>query len=251
MKVAFIFLHPLASSLGSTVRLRELTRHLNTYGVESCILTPYEDNQALCKGVVVISTGGFLYKLGLAGYFYRLSKFAYYTPFFIRHFLTSQKVQLRLAKNNASQIVKALKQSKVQILQVEQDFAIPTAIEVKKKTGLPLVADLHNITPEELVASGAIKRDSVEFVKLQDMLRSNLAQVDKIIVVSEFMKDYIISEYSVLPTRVKVVPPGGNSREIIKNYSPTPKVVYSGLVAYRERVDLFIESMPFVKEKIK
>jgi glycosyltransferase involved in cell wall biosynthesis len=251
MRVAFIFLHPFAGSLGSTIRLRELATHLTKYEVESIIFTPYEKNQTISQGVNVISVGGTLHKLGLAAYVYRFSKFAYYNQFFIKYFLTSNKMQTKIAKNNASPIIKALKQSNAQIIQVEQDFAIPTAIEVKKKSGLPLIADLHNITSEELVASGAIKRDSNEFHKLQEMLKNNLAQVNEVIVVSNSMKDYIVTNYAIPPEHVHIVPPGGNSRELTKKVSAHPKVVYSGMVAYREYVDLFVKSMPLIKEKIE
>jgi glycosyltransferase involved in cell wall biosynthesis len=251
MRVAFIFLHPFAGSLGSTIRLRELATHLTKYDVESIIYTPYEKNHVISQGVTVVSVGGTLHKLGLAAYVYRFSKFAYYNQFFIKHFLTSNKMQTKLAKNNASPIIKALKQSDVQVIQVEQDFAIPTAIEVKKKSGLPLIVDLHNITSEELVASGAIKRDSDEFHKLQEMLKNNLAQVNEVIVVSSSMKDYVLTNYAIPPEHVHIVPPGGNSRELKQKVTTHPKVVYSGMVAYREHVDLFVKSMPFIKEKIK
>jgi glycosyltransferase involved in cell wall biosynthesis len=251
MRVAFIFLHPFAGSLGSTIRLRELTAHLTKYGVESIILTPYEKNQALSQGVNVVSAGGTLNKLGLATYVYRFSKFAYYNSFFIKHFLVSKKMQTKLAKNNASPIVKAIEKQNIQLIQVEQDFAILTALEVKKKTGMPVIADLHNITSEELVASGAIKRDGVEFRKLQEMLKNNLAQVNEVVVVSDLMKDYVVNNYAISPERVHVVPPGGNSRELTKRASAPIKVVYSGMVAYREHVDLFVKSMPIILEKIK
>ncbi len=250
MKVAFLFLHPFSSSLGSTVRLRELTIHLNKLNVESFILTPYEDSQNLSEGVKVVSVASFLQKHGLGKYYYKLTKFVYYNSFFIKHFLTSKTVQSRFAKSTASSIVKALKLNPVKIIQVEQDFALPIGIEVKKRTELPLIADLHNITSEELVASGAIKKNGKEFHKLQEMLKHNLAEVDAIVVVSDLMKEYIINNYDIPPNRVYVVPPGAEPREITKNANNPPKVVYSGLVTFREHVNLFVKSMPIIQEKI-
>jgi glycosyltransferase involved in cell wall biosynthesis len=251
LKVGFIFLHPFASSLGSTVRIRELTAHLSKFNVESFILTPYEKNQILSKGVEVVSVAGLLQKYGLSKYFYNLSKFLYYNSFFIKYFLTSKIVQSRFAKSNASSIVKALKRHHVKILQVEQDFALAIGIEVKKRTGLPLIADLHNITSEELVATGAIKPNGKEYRKLQDMLKNNLAEADAVVVVSDLMKEYVVKNYATPTNVVYVVPPGAEPREITRNASDHPKVVYSGLVTFREHVNLFVESMPIIKERIK
>lgn len=251
MNIAFLFLHPFAGSLGSTVRVMELTSHLSKYGVSSYILTPYEVDQTLSERVNVISIAGTLSKVGLATHFYKLTKFAYYNPFFVKNFFTNIKLQTKIAKNNVSAIIRALKKNQIHILQVEQDFAIPTAIEVKKKTSLPLIVDLHNITSEELIASGTIRKDSVEFNRIQENLRSNLAEVDAILVVSNLMKEYVINNYAVSPNRVHVVAPGGNQVKLVKNYSPQKRVVFSGLVSYREHVDLFVKSMPKIQEKTK
>ena len=148
-------------------------------------------------------------------------------------------------------ILEAIKKFPVDIIQVEQDFALPTAIEVKKRTGLPLVVDLHNITSEELVASGAIKPHSKEFCKLQEMLRKDLKQAEAIVVVSDLMKEYVVNRYDLSPDHIFVVPPGATPLSLEIEAPKRLRVVYSGLVAYREHVDLFVKSMPFIQEKIK
>ncbi len=251
MNIAFLFLHPFAGSLGSTVRVLELTSNLSKYGIISHIITPYETNQTITENVNVVSVAGTLHKLGLAQYLYRATKFAYYNPFFVKYFLSNAKFQNEIAKHNAPPIIKALKQKRIQILQVEQDFAIPTAIEVKKNISLPLVVDLHNITSEELVASGTIKKGGEEYKRLQDTLRRNLSEADAIIVVSNLMKEYVISKYGISPDRVYVVAPAGKPIALMKNTSIQKRVVFSGMVSYREHVDLFVKSMPLVQEKIK
>ena len=101
MRVGFLFLHPFSSSLGSTVRLRELTIHLSKFNVESLIFTPYERSQVLSDGVQVVSVAGLMQKYGLNKYFYKLTKFMYYNSFSIKYFMTSETVQSRFAKNNA------------------------------------------------------------------------------------------------------------------------------------------------------
>lgn len=255
MNVAFLFLHPFAGSLGSTTRVRELTIHLSNLGVDCSILTPYESDHAIQKGLNIVSIGGLFQKVGLGKYLYEFTKTSYYNPLFIKYFLTNINLQALYAKINARSVLTAFKKGTPQILIAEQDFALPTAVQVKKQTGLPLIVDLHNITSEELVACGSIKRNSAEFLKLQEILKINLAYANEVAVVSDLMKDYVHTNFGVPSAHVHVIPPGCNpssvSSHIVKRASNPPKVVYSGLVAYREHVDLFVKSMPIVQEAIK
>lgn len=251
MKVGFIFLHPFSGSLGSTVRVREIAISLHKFGVNCFILSPYEKDRKICEGVNVVSIGGEMRKLGLSNYLYKVARLAYYNRFFVRCFMSNKKLQVKFAKRLAVAIAKALEKMEVGVVQAEQDVALPVAIEVKKKTGLPLLADLHNITTEELVAAGVIRRGSDEFDALQLALGENLKLVDSVVVVSEEMKNYVAKNYGISSERIIVVPPGGRPRLGIEKKNLPLKVVYSGLVEYREHVDLFVRSMPMVQEKLK
>jgi glycosyltransferase involved in cell wall biosynthesis len=228
----------------------ELAISLHKLGVESYILSPYETNHSLSEGVEVLSTGGKMQDLGLDNYFYKFSKSAYYNRFFVTHFMTDRKFQDKLAKRLAVPIWKTLKEIDVDVVQVEQDAAVPTAIEVKKKTGLPLVADLHNITSEELMAAGVISRGSDVFNKLQLLFAEYIKKVDSVVVVSKEMKTYVSKNYSLSSESIIVVPPGGRVRASTEKSLPL-KIIYSGSVSYREHVDLFVRSMPTVRETLR
>lgn len=252
MKVGFLFLHPFSGSLGSTVRVREIALSLHKSGVDCFILSPFEKNHEICEGVNVISVNQRMQRLGIGENVYKALKMAYYNRFFARNFLANQKLQSASAKGFAVTAGKILEEIDVDIVQAEQDIALPIAIELKKRTGLPVLVDLHNITSEELVATGTITRDSYEFNTLQSIMEESLRRVDCVVVVSEKMKEYVMANYHLQPTNIAVVPPGGRPRtnDMKKEFSP-PKVIYSGLVAYREHVDLFVNSMPLVQEKLK
>lgn len=251
MKVAFIFLHPFSSSLGSVVRVRELAISLHKLGVESYILTPYENDHSISEGVNVVSIGGRMRKLGLDGYLYKIARFAYYNRFFVRHFMISQRSQSQLASRLASAITSALGRLDVDIVQAEQDVALLTGLQVREKTGLPLSVDLHNITAEELVAAGVINKESREFEALQQLSAEALQRADSVVVVSDEMKDYVEAEYGVSPKRVSVVYHGGRPKiEKIEKKKFPPMVVYSGLVTFREHVDLFVKSMAVINERL-
>ena len=251
MKIAFIFLHPFDGSLGSTVRVKELATSLYELGVESYILSPYENSQQLSEGVKVLSIGGYMNKIGFGKYIYKASRIAYYNRFLIQHLMLNQRLQTKIAKNIANSIKKTLEKTKVDAIQFEQDFSLEIASELKKIITLPIIIDIHNITAEELLASDAIKMGSPEFSRLQKKQAENLKKVDYSLVVSEMMKEYVQTTYNLEPERISVIPPGSqiNLNHHKKDYD-YPKIVYSGLVNYREHVDLFINSMYRIKEKI-
>lgn len=250
MKVAFLFLHPLSGSLGSTVRVRELTTSLNRFGTQTLVLSPYEADHIMEGGVSVKSIPTLASRLGLSGVVYRLSRFAYYNKIAARNLLTKGKLLKLLADGVSNGAHEVLKNDCVDVLQAEQDVAIMPALKLAEKTGSFVVADLHNIMAEELVAAGVISREDDEYKALQQQLADALGQVDLTVAVSEQMKAYVHSEYDIANGSICVVPPGGRPRIMCVEERPMPpKAVFAGLVSYREHVDLFVESMPMVSEK--
>jgi glycosyltransferase involved in cell wall biosynthesis len=190
--------------------------------------------------------------MGLSNYLYKIARSAYYNRLFVRHFLINQRLQVKIARRLAKTIVKTLRKLDVDLIQAEQDIAILTGLEVKKGTGLPFLVDLHNITSEELVASHVIAKDSLEFNALQQLFGKTLQQADSVAVVSDEMQDYVATNFDVPSRHIIVVPPGGRPRiDEVEMKSFPPKIVYSGLVAYREHVDLFVESAPMVSDEVE
>jgi glycosyltransferase involved in cell wall biosynthesis len=246
VKVAFVFLHPFSGSLGSTVRVRELASSLGQFGVESFILTPYEKSKSISEKVNVVSIGGIIQELGLSNYFYQLTKMSYYNPFILSKLILNQKFQ-KITSRISGSILNVVRKLDVDLVQTEQDFSLFASLDVKKKISLPFLIDLHNITSEELVAAKTISRGSKEFDALQVFLSESLQQIDSIIVVSNEMKNYVVTNYDISPSKVIVVPPGGRIRtqKVEKKVLPN-KVVYSGLISYREHSDLFLRSMPTI-----
>jgi len=202
------------------------------------------------SGVPVKSIPNVANKLRLSGMVYRLSRFIYYNKITAKNLLTRGKFHEFLADGVASSAYEALKNDCVDILQAEQDVAIVPALKIAEKTGASVVADLHNILAEELVAAGVISREGNEYKALQRQLADALGQVDLIVVVSEQMKSYVHSEYDIANESIYVVPPGGRPRIMhVEEHPLPPRVVFAGLVSYREHVDLFVQSMPMVSQK--
>jgi glycosyltransferase involved in cell wall biosynthesis len=251
LKVAFLFLHPFHGSLGSTKRVEELCISLSKFGVKSCILTPYEKSQTLSEGVEVVCISDIIQKLKIGNFIYGSTKNAYYNPFFMRHLMIKQGLSGFLTSELSNKIANLIERLGVDLVQVEQDIILIALAKKIEKLKLPLVVDIHNITTEELVAVNTIRKNSKEFDVLEQQSRYAFSLTDSVVVVSNEMRDYVIAKHDISPARVVVVPPGGRPRinEVVeKPYAP--RVIYSGLVANRENVDLFIRSMRPVLKKL-
>ena len=252
MKVAFLLMHPFSESMGSVVRVRELALALETKSVESYIFTPYEQSFDLSTNVHVTSLSSFMNRFGVSSKIYNLSKALYYNqafPSIFSKFTSNSNIVVAKIVNN---IAKMIKDEAIDIIQIEQDAALPFALGLKEKTELPVVVDVHNISSEELVSVGLLERNSKKYAALQQATKFGLSTVDHVIVVSEVMKDYVTANYGLSRKNVSVVPPGGRSNveclSGVKRGLP-PKVVYAGVVASREHVDLFVKSIPVVLSK--
>jgi glycosyltransferase involved in cell wall biosynthesis len=135
----------------------------------------------------------------------------------------------------------------IDIIQGEQEIAATACIGVREELGVPVIASLHNIWPEELVAMGLVEETSKEYDALQEFEQNIVSGSDLVVVVSEDMARYVETRYSSKSGHILVVPPGGRSRvSQIGNRTMPYKIIYAGLVEKRAHPDLFVESMPHV-----
>ena len=252
MKIAFVFLHPFSESMGSVVRVKELALSLGKTGVEVYIFTPYARSYDLFTNVHVISASEFINTTGFSKLVYKISKLLYYNRVFPNLFSKNEAQPNRILAHMIKALAKLIEKKNIDLIQIEQDATLPIGIGLKRETGLPLLVDIHNISSEELVAAGILEKKSATFLALQGAIKNGLSEADHAIVVSEFMHDYVINNYGLPSAKVSVVPPGGRplvDESVIKKRTKPAKVVYAGLVAYREHVDLFVKSMPFISRK--
>lgn len=244
--VGIFFPHSLNGSLGSTRRVKEIAVALTArLGVQANIYSPYEEDSTLAKGVVLKAIPNLALSFKLDNVVYRLSRTVYYNKRLSGHLLTF--VARNSAKLLSNKSVEIMRKDKVSVLQAEQDISLLPAIVAARQLGIPLIADLHNITAEELVAAGVIRKESKVYQGLQDFVGECLVQTDYVCVVSEYMAHYVSSTYGIERSKIVVVPPAAPSRKIghIK-LLPNGRVVYSGMTTYREHVDLFVKSIPCV-----
>lgn len=252
MNIRFIVTHLSHGSPGSFYRPYEMAKHLTKHNVTSKILTPSEEDVKNIKDVTMIALPNIGQKLRISNFVYETIRKVIYNKKF-GQFIAYDKLLVSLSERIASGIEKSLDLTP-DILQGEQEVAALASIKVAKKLGISVVVDIHNIWPEELVSTGQLKRESNTFKNLMNLERFIVENADNVIVVNEFMRDYVVSNFNVERKKLTLIPPGGeviyrNSDELDKERFMHKKVVYAGLVNPREHVDLLIKSMPFVSSR--
>lgn len=248
MKVGFLLLHPFSESMASGVRTIELAKSLKKIGVEPVIFSPYERTHKK-DGIEVVNVNRLFSALKIENSIYHVSRRLYYER-------TLQKLIIKMSRvfgrgfAGSSKLVETFKKYNIEIVQAEQDNAALTLLQIREKLDLPIVLDLHGIWPEELLAAAAIQEGSKTWNDLQELMRNIINQVDLTVCLSEAMKKYVLTNYGMSSSKVKVVPPGGRvlTNDFTGKIMPF-KVVYAGIVSYRKHVDLFVRSMPHVKKK--
>jgi glycosyltransferase involved in cell wall biosynthesis len=236
--------------MASGVRTIELAKALSEMGVETQIFTPYEKTH-LKDGVEVVNVPTLFSTFGVEGHFYKATRRIYYSK-------SLQKLVIKMLKkvmtgriNVSSKLQSILEKSDLDILQAEQDNAALMLLSTRLDFDIPIVLDLHGIWPEELLAADAIREDSKDWNELQATINRIIEHVDLTVCLSDAMKEYVLSHYNADPSKVGVVPPGGRifCNEYFERALPW-KAVYAGIVSYRKHVDLFVRSMPYIKEKM-
>jgi glycosyltransferase involved in cell wall biosynthesis len=235
--------------LGSFRRVEEIATSLSEkLKARINIYTPYERKGHTLPGKSnVVPIPSYISTFRLNDIAYRISKYMYYNRALSRRLLIKS---LKLSNFVLSRkMCEVLSRDEVNAIQAEQDISLPLALKVGEELSIPVVADLHNISAEELVGAGVLMRDDEIYVELQRTIRECLLNADRVCVVSEVMKDYVRAHYDLPANKVFLVPPGGRLRHEMASHSRKRcKVVFSGTVSYREHVDLFVKSLPFILE---
>lgn len=249
ISLGIVSLHPFDGSPGSILRIRELTRSLSSFGVKITYFSPYLPNESWGSNVTscrLPTTGS---SIGIEGTMYNLARRALNNHVLIKP-LISRTIINRMIDSLAKSIITKVDKELIDFLQGEQDIAALACIRAKKKLCLPIVSSLHNIWSEELLAMKLIKYESPQHNFLKELEKEIVTGSDLIIVVSEEMKRYLRDKYTLDCGRIAVIPPGGRLKKTHVQEKTNFKVVYSGLVAQRGNLELFIRSMPLILKEI-
>jgi len=254
VKVGFVVTHPPHESMGSIVRVKEFSRHLSKFGHQVHILSPFKFKQNWGKNV-------FFHKIKTiprgsisTEKMYSFLRKILNVPLFARNIILRERILNRIINSLSKAILEFLNNSHLELdlIQGEQEIAAAALINLESILSCPVIVDLHNIWPEELIVAGIIGRESKQYKILVDIERRIIESAGAIVCVSSYMRDYIAERYGADKNKTFIVEPGGTSRRVKPaNRKKPPKAIYAGLVARREHVDLFIESIPYVLAKIR
>jgi glycosyltransferase involved in cell wall biosynthesis len=237
--------------MASGVRTMELAKSLLKIDVEAIVFSPYEETRTTKDGVKVVKVPTFFSSIKMEDAFYYATRRAYYNRALQKLIIKMSTKLLSGRIQLSSKLHELFKKFDLDIVQAEQDNAALSLLSMRSKLNLPIVLDLHGIWSEELLAANAIKVGSDEWTELQALMRHIVKSVDLTVSLSDSMKDYVLSTYCAESRNVVVVPPGG--RVLLDDYIGRPipwKLVYAGIISYRKHVDLFIRSIPYVKERM-
>jgi len=253
MKVSFIVTHLSHGSPGSFYRPYEMSKQLAKLKIENDIYTPFTEDVKNIHDASMIEIKGFGQKLNMSNFLYGTFRKIIYNNRLSR-FTSYDKLIVKLSDQLSSKMEKSIK-TLPDIFQGEQLVGSISAIKLGKKLKIPIVVDIHNIWAEELVADGFLKKNSNQFKNLITLEDFVIKNSDGIIVVNEYMKNYLITNFNVDPSKITIIPPGGDfsidlsDAKLMEERFSHKKIVYAGLINPREHVDLFVKSIPRIKNK--
>jgi colanic acid biosynthesis glycosyl transferase WcaI len=247
VKVAFIVTHISHGSPGSFERVHEICLQLANSGISATILTPFAEDQNNIKDVDIHLLPSAILTPRMSSLMYKVARKMAASTYSSRIFLSDLSIR-QMVKSVRAGLYMVLRKNKFDILHAVQPIAGLASEPIAREFNIPLMTDLHNIWPEEAVAGSLIKTNDGTFKRLHDIEQQIIDASDALTVVSEYMKSYILQNYTASNKRIIVVPPAGR---IVSNTSKSNRqrnVVYAGMVNSREHVDLFARSIPFLKE---
>ena len=245
MEIAFILTQTSSGSAGSFVKTHQICKHLKNFDFNPTILCPFDEDLDKIDDVDIELIPTLASKLGLSNFSYKIARKMASNNLTSGFFLSERSIGKMI-----STIEKGLDQifskKKFDIIYAVQPIASLAAAPFADKKNIPLITELNNIWPEEAIVSGQIVRDDETFSRLKSIEQRVIDESDGIVVVSEFMKQYIFKNYSVenkpFAIQTSVGPILKKSEKRRKN-----NVVYAGMVNPRAHVDLFVKSIPFVR----
>lgn len=244
--LAIVTTHPFNYSTGTAVRVKEIAYELAKKGINVYILNPFEKNHTLKENVFVKNIPNLPFKLGFSDLFYNINRKIFVNKDISKLLLNTSYIE-KSSKILAYNISPILEKYNIDVVQAEQEIAALSCIKLKKYKSISV---FHNIWAEELVASKTINYDSNIYRIIKDFEKKIIDESDSVVVISDALKSFFIDNYNIDPNRLNVIYNGARKDVSKHHYSKKPrKIVYSGMLDYRQKVDIFVNSMTFIKNK--
>jgi glycosyltransferase involved in cell wall biosynthesis len=229
------------------VRIQEISSHLNKQNISSTILTPFKEDISNVRELNLQLIPSPLASAGLMSATYKLLRKVANSTMTSGLFLSESSFK-RMANVIERGLSKILRANDFDVLHAIQPIASIACAKLAEEYRMNLVSDLHNDWPEEVLMQGLCKRDDRIYKLLHRTQQQIFDFSDAITVVSEELKSYFAENYCTQNKLVTVVSPCGPVIPSAHETTRERNVVYAGMVNFREHVDLFASSIPFVNE---
>jgi glycosyltransferase involved in cell wall biosynthesis len=248
IKIGIVPSHPFHHSLGTDVRLINLVSSLSKLDTEIHFITPFRAD-ALPRGgkIHVHAQTGLSSNSRFNERIYRTTKMLFNRPFWSRNLVCNSFMLDRMAENIATKIHKLVQNLHLDVVLGELEIAAMACIKLRESLKAPIIADIHGTWAEETIASGIVRENSRQANALRKFESEIFHGSDAVIAVSEEARKFFKEFYNVPEDKTTVVPGGAIPRISKAKKVGTPtKVVFSGMITYRENVELLIRSMPLI-----
>ena len=249
LRIAFIMTHLSHGSPGSFVRVQEIAKSLSEIGIDSTILTPYNEDVKNIHEPKLELIPNLMAKLGMSSFAYKTAKKLSSTKITSKLFLSDKSIS-RMISLTRNGMRKVLRNKKFDILHAVQPISALACAPLAREFGIPMVTDLHNIWSEEVTLQHDIDRENPLTVRIRALEQEIINGSSALTLTSEEMKNYLLKNFNV-PQNVllTILPPAGPKISPPPFDSKENNVVFAGLVDPADHVDLFAKSLVHVKSR--
>jgi len=248
LRVALVPSHAFHVSLGMDFRIVNQIYPLVNLDVELHYMSPFSKPPLPSHDHFhfhSLTNYPFIYDQG-----YKFTRYAFNSPLFARHALRSLNYLELSTSQYARKLEKSLKPLNVDVILAIHQSAAAACAKIRNKLGIPVVADIHGPWSEEIVDSGILERSSVAASNVRKFESEMLRRMDLLIVVTDELKSYFVTQYLIEPKRVIPINPCARPKvEDAKRVSKPSRIVCAGAAAHRQGLDLLIRTMSLVLQE--
>lgn len=106
----------------------------------------------------------------------------------------------------AREIVKLARRRKIDVLHARAHVPLAMALLARTRTGCRLIFDIRGLMAEEYADAGVWKETSLPFRAVKRLERAGLRRADQLVVLTERMRDWLVSRGLAEAGRVEVIP---------------------------------------------
>lgn len=245
LRVALVPSHPFHTSLGTDFRMRHQILPMAELNVEIHYVSPFSVSSLPENGNVYVHRldGRAVLNDGL----YKFTRTIFNSSRLAPAALFSPNLLVLAARSYARQLAPVISEINPDVVLAIHQVAAAACGNIKKSLRCPLVADIHSVWAEELVASRILVRNSSAFDQVRQFESYLLKSTDIAIVVSDELKTYLNTKLSMPRERIEVVGPCMDPKfDDAKRVERPRRLVFSGMANWRERFDLILGSMRHV-----